>query len=267
MLIYKLLTEGYKHCEQQTQKGQKKKPTTTKHCMWRMVKQNKICRKAETAGHWRSAKLWRACLDFSTPENTLSDSGSVALTPISAYTFTVACATVMREQTMCLGERTTHSERKYAIVRKCNPLTASECPLEKHLAVLLERRFRHCALQRCPPSSLQWLHGKQMCSKGKPLFTFCRRNEEGMTHCSSFFYFMALPCFVSHSTFHLSWRCSSHPVPVFHCNQGQLLFQMQQSPAAHYIHKGLQSVHTESESVAMWYLIIYYHNPTYSYLH
>lgn len=39
-----------------------------------------------------SATLWRACLDFSTPEDALSDSGSVALTPISAYTFTLPSA-------------------------------------------------------------------------------------------------------------------------------------------------------------------------------
>lgn len=90
----------------------------------------KICRKGETERDWISATLWRACLDFSTPKNALSDSGSVALTPISAYTFTVPCATVMREWTMCLRARTTHSERKYAIVRECNPLTVFEHPLE-----------------------------------------------------------------------------------------------------------------------------------------
>lgn len=44
-----------------------------------------------------SAALWRARLDFSTPKIALSDSGSVALTPISAYTFTLPCATAMRE--------------------------------------------------------------------------------------------------------------------------------------------------------------------------
>jgi len=47
-----------------------------------------------------SVPLWRAGLDFSTPENALSDSGSVALTQISAYTSALPCATVMREQTM-----------------------------------------------------------------------------------------------------------------------------------------------------------------------
>lgn len=64
------------------------------------------------------------------PKNALSDSGSVALTPISAYTFALPCATVMRERTMCLRARMTESERKYVIVRKCNPLTVLEHPLE-----------------------------------------------------------------------------------------------------------------------------------------
>lgn len=75
-----------------------------------------------------SATLWRACLDFSTPENALSDSGSVALTPISAYTFTLPCAAAMRERTMRLRVHTTR--RKYVIVRKCNPLTELGHPLE-----------------------------------------------------------------------------------------------------------------------------------------
>lgn len=52
------------------------------------------------------------------PKNALSDSGSVALTPVSAYTFTLACAGVMRERTMCLRAHMTDSGRKYAIGRK-----------------------------------------------------------------------------------------------------------------------------------------------------
>lgn len=43
------------------------------------------------------ATLWRARLGFNTPQNALSVSGSVALTPISAYTLTLPCAAVMRE--------------------------------------------------------------------------------------------------------------------------------------------------------------------------
>lgn len=82
------------------------------------------------AGDRESVTLWRACLDFSTPKNALSDSGSVALTPISAYTLALPCATVMREQTVRLWAHTMESERKHATVRKCNPLTVLEHPLE-----------------------------------------------------------------------------------------------------------------------------------------
>lgn len=87
------------------------------------------------------------------PKNALSDSGSLALTPISAYTFTVPCATVVRERTMRLRARTADSERTYAIVRKSNPLTVFEHPIETPtcyihtslpLAALLRGRILHC---------------------------------------------------------------------------------------------------------------------------
>lgn len=89
------------------------------------------------------------------PKNALSVSGSVALTPISAYTLTLPCATVMRGRTMCLRARTTDSGRKYAIVRECNPLALLEHPLEtptccirthaRPPAALLGRHFRNSA--------------------------------------------------------------------------------------------------------------------------
>lgn len=62
---------------------------------------------------WRRGQKAAPRLDFS----ALSDSGSVALTPISAYTFS------HEEATMPLRARMTGSERKYVIVRKSNPLS------------------------------------------------------------------------------------------------------------------------------------------------
>lgn len=181
-------------------------------------------RKAER--DWMSATLWRTCLDFSTPKNALSDSGSVALTPISAYTFALPCATVMRERTMCLRARRTESEGKYAIVRKCNPLTSAPASTRKHLLVTVAhmlaptsaawRHFRYSVLPLWP-SSLRWLHGKQTFTRRKPPVHFPQKENRSMIHSWNVSHGFTLFC---HSTFHLSRRHLSHPVPAFHCNQG-----------------------------------------------
>lgn len=83
------------------------------------------------------------------PKNALSESGSVALTPLSAYTSTLPLCH-SHEGTMCLRARMADSERKYAIVRKCNPLTALEHPLGTPTCYI----HTHA----CPPSSAARRH-------------------------------------------------------------------------------------------------------------
>lgn len=165
-----------------------------KKCMWRRQKGRKkknAWKERQREREWMSATLWRACLDFSTPENALSDSGSVALTPISAYAFTLPCATVMREtNNVSASERAWQTERKYAIVRKCNPLTVLEAStrntylLYSHTCLppssAARRHFRNSALPLWP-SSLRWLHGKQTRLKETPCSLSTER-KKGMTH-------------------------------------------------------------------------------------
>lgn len=114
IIICKVPVESYKHCKQtrhkcfwtclsrQSHNAQKKERpwggSKKKKHMWDgWWGRTKMFKKGETERDWMSATLWRACLDFSTPKHALSDSGPVALTPISAYTLTLpsAAATAM----------------------------------------------------------------------------------------------------------------------------------------------------------------------------
>lgn len=112
-------------------------------------KKKKNCKKEEN-----QERLYSGGSGFRhSPKNALSNSGSVALTPISAYTLALPCATVMREWTMQLRASVTDSEGKYAIVRKCNPLTMLEHPLEAPTCYICThaRPWQHCseALKKC----------------------------------------------------------------------------------------------------------------------
>lgn len=212
------------HCMQSQQRHKKWGAKTKEKCVWRMVRRTN-CTKGETQRDWMSAMLRRACLDFSTPEKRFVRFrvGS-AHTAISLHIHTALCHS--HEGTMCLRARMADSERKYAIVRKCNPLTVLERPLETPtcyihthacpLAVLLggisEILHCHCGHLCCS----DFMVNKY--SRRKPPISFSVERQTVWVTPEPFF--MASPCFGSHSTFHLSRRHLSHLVPVFHCNQG-----------------------------------------------
>lgn len=98
------------------------------------------------------------------------------------------------ENGQCVCERAWRdSGRKYAIVRKCNPLTVPERPLETPTCYIrthsspprsaAPRHFRHSASPLWP-SSLRWLNGKQTSGKETPcsLSKERKKKETGMTH-------------------------------------------------------------------------------------
>lgn len=96
-------------------KGQAEKwdtHTKKKRKRWWNGEKNWNTRKGKPQRNWMRATLWRARLHFSTAKNALSDSGSVALTPISAYTSTLRCSYEGIGQSVC--ERTRQSPRKKA---------------------------------------------------------------------------------------------------------------------------------------------------------
>lgn len=230
-------------------------------------------RKGKPQRNWMRATLWRTRLHFSTAENALSDSGSVALTPISAYTSTLRCSYEGIGQCVC--ERTRQSPRKkHAAERGCNPLTLTWASnlntylLHSHsyspLAVMLGRIsdifFFFFCMATMPPlcRSNDFTINKPAWRKTPGLFP--QRNKRGHESFLMLFHgftlFSQAFAFPSFQETFVSSRAS------ISLQSGQPLFEMQRSSATAftvYSDSQLAAIACcrapTSESVVMWYLI------------
>lgn len=129
--------------------------------------------------------------------NALSDLGSVALTPVSPFTCTLARASVTGKRTMWLWTCTPRVREKVCAGDKslARPLHPTETPLSRPLCLFLLRgmtAIRH--------SNQRVFSGNDFTvnrpAQGKPLLTFFSgKGHDALEH--------FLPCFVRRSTFHL----------------------------------------------------------------
>lgn len=200
--------------------------------------------------------------------NALSDLGSVALTPVSTYTFTLACASVTGKRTMCLWTCTTESERKYVMVTICLHCSSIQQKLFLTFThIPAPRHFRN-STSAPRPSLLQWLHSKQTCLKENP----CSLSTKGKGDDSLLNLFLGLYLVLSaiqlsifSKTFVLSCASislqSEYLLCEMQCNTGITVYSDSQLAVITWHRPRV------SESVVMWYPIIDYYNTTYSLLY
>lgn len=132
------------------------------------------------------------------------------------------------ESEQCACERAWQSQRESMRLWESVIHLSAQASTRKHLLVIFThmlapssaawRHFRNSALLLWP-SLLQWLHGKQTFARRKPPVHFPKGEKKNKVGLTSGPISMALPCFVSHSTFNLTRRHLSDHVPEFHCNQ------------------------------------------------
>ena len=172
------------------------------------------------------------------------------------------------EQCVCQRARQTQRE-SMRLWEKCNPLAVLEHPLETPTCYI----HTHAPPWQCCSEAFQKycmatvalfccddLMVNKPAWKETPCSFSTERRREWITVLK--LSFMASPCFVRHSTLHLSGRHLSHPVPIFHCNQGGYYVKWR----AHQQHRIYSTfwltigcnhlTQNLSESVVMWYLVI-----------